>query len=345
VQITDAIPPELQYISADGPVADISNISFSGGTVTFDFVEPLGAGTTGILEIRAQFKPGTLNGVTAVNEAVSVTSGGSFISNQATATVVGSTFEMYANKAGASQLVYGYETSYTLQVCSPDTVGGVRLTNPEMKDPLPPTLTFVSASHSGVYSPTTHTIDWTYASNGGGLPDVVEVTSGCGLNVNVTVRVDPNGPDGLAATGDEPLIGDSIVNNFTVWGNPEDGSPQYSDGQGVGGTVVVPTFGDGIGKSVSTPSSYLGNEELPGGTVNYTVSYNNTGLINGTNLVLTDTVPAEIDLTTIQMAPASAPGDPINGYYEVASASRHGNRLIPLRRRTGNPKYRSRWRA
>ncbi len=319
-QITDVIPPELEYISADGPVADISNISYSGGTVTFDFVEPLGAGTTGVLEITAQFAPGTLDGETAVNEAVSVTSGGSVTSNQVTATVVGSNFEMYANKAGASQLVYGYETSYTLQVCSPDSVGGVRLTNPEMQDILPPTLTYVSSSHGGDYDPGTHTINWTYLSNGGGLPDVVEVTSGCGLNVNVTVRVDPDGPDGSPSTGDEPLIGDPIVNNFTVWGNPEDGSPQYSDGEGVSGIVVVPTFGDGIGKSVSTPSSYLGNEELPGGPVDYTVSYNNSGLIDGTNLVLTDVVPAEIDLTSIQMNPASSPGDPINGYYEVASA-------------------------
>ena len=320
VQVTDTIPPELEYISADGPASDIANITYSGGVVTFDFVDPLGAGTTGVLEITTRFAPGTLNGTTAVNTAASVTSGGNVVSNPVTATVVGGSFEMFANKAGASQLVYDQETSYTLQVCSPDEQGGIRLTNPEMQDPLPPTLTFVSASHGGVYDSGTHTINWTYTSNGGGLPDVVEVTNGCGLNVNVTVRVDPDGPDGIPGNADDPQIGDSIVNNFTIWGNPEDGSPQYSDGNGVGGTVVEPTFGDGVGKSVVTPSSYLGNEELPGGPVNYTINYNNSGLIDGTNLILTDTVPAEIDITSIGIGPASAPGNPVNAYYEVASA-------------------------
>ncbi len=319
VQITDAIPPELQYISADGPISDITNISYSGGTVTFDFVEPLGAGTTGVLEITTRFAPGTLDGVTAVNEAVSVTAGGSFTSNQATATVVGSTFEMYANKNGASQMPYGYETTYTLQVCSPDTQAGIRLTNPEMIDNLPPTLTFVSASNGGIYDPITHTISWTYASNGGGLPDIIEVTAGCGLNVTVVVRVDPNGPDGAPGGGDDPAIGDTITNDFIITGDPEDGSTPYSEGVGTSGLITVPTFGDGVGKTVSTPSSYLGNEELPGGPVNYTINYNNSGLIDGTNLVLTDTVPVEIDVTSIEIGPSSAPGNPVNGFYEVGS--------------------------
>ncbi|MCP5094878.1 MAG: hypothetical protein GY943_04930, partial [Chloroflexi bacterium] len=45
VSVVDELPPELEYLGARGPVADVNTITYNAGTreITFDFVEPLGA--------------------------------------------------------------------------------------------------------------------------------------------------------------------------------------------------------------------------------------------------------------------------------------------------------------
>ena len=320
--LTDVLPPEVEFISGTGPSGDISAVTYDGGshTVTVDFVDPLGAGSTGILEISVRFPPGTLPGTTAVNQATSSTDGGTFDSGLATATATG-TFEMTIDKAIVGDFDDGvvgsdFITNYTLNVCNPDQFGGVNLTNVTITDTLPVEATFVSASNSGVYDSGTHSIVWTHSSNGGSLPDLIPVTSGCSLSLAVAVRFDPNGPDDTAATGDEPLPGNTVTNIMDIVGTPEDGSPDFVATSPVDLLLIEPYFADGNGKSSSSPSSYTGRptEELPGGPVNYGVSYTNEGTITATNVTITDALPSQVRVNSIQISPVV---DPANGFYET----------------------------
>ncbi|MCA9918030.1 MAG: DUF11 domain-containing protein, partial [Anaerolineales bacterium] len=320
--LTDVLPPEVVYVEGTGPIGDITAVNYNPGThtVTVDFVEPLGAGSTGILEITVKFPPGTLPGTTAVNQATSSTDGGPGISGQVTATATGA-FEMTIEKNVANDFDDGvigsdFTTNYSLNVCNPDDIGGVQLTNVTITDTLPAEATFVSASHGGVYDPGNHIITWASTSLGGALPDVIPVTNGCSLSLSVNVRFDPNGPDGIPANSDDPVINSTVTNTMDLHGTPEDGSPDYTDTDGVDLLLIGPYFDDGNGKSGSTPSTYTGRplEELPGGTVNYTVRYTNQGTITATNVTVTDTLPLQVRVTSINISPIV---DAASGFYET----------------------------
>ncbi|MAU00242.1 MAG: hypothetical protein CL608_24140 [Anaerolineaceae bacterium] len=320
--ITDVLPPEVVYVEGTGPVGDITGINYDSGShiVTVDFVEPLGAGSTGILEITVKFPPGTLPGTTAVNQATSSTDGGTFDSGLVTATATGA-FEMYIDKRVANDFDDGvigtdFTTNYSLNVCNPDEFGGVNLTNVTITDTLPAEATFVSASPTGFYDSGTHSIVWTHLGNGGTLPDVIPVTSGCSLTLNVMVRFDPNGRDDTPATGDEPVAGNTAINTMDIIGSPEDGSPDFIATDPVGILLIEPYFDDGNGKNAGSPSSYIGRpiEELPGGDVNYAVSYTNEGTITATNVTVTDVLPSQVRVESIQISPVV---DPVHGFYET----------------------------
>ncbi len=323
VIITDPLPSELEYLGATGPVNHINNISYNGGshTVTFTFVNPLAAGSTGILELSVRFPPGTLPGTTAVNQATSTTIGGTFDSGQVTATATGA-FEMFINKTVANDFDDGvigtdFTTNYTLQVCSPDAQGGVNLTNVTITDTLPAEASFVSASSGGTYISATHTIVWSSLSLGGTLPNVIPVTSGCSLTLNVAVHFDPNGPDGDPDTiDDNPVAGSTVTNIMDIIGTPEDGSPDFIASDPVGLLLINPYFDDGNGKGAGSPSSYIARpvEELPGGPVNYSISYTNEGTITATNVTITDVLPAQVRVDSIQIRPVV---DAANGFYET----------------------------
>ncbi|MBK8900438.1 MAG: carboxypeptidase regulatory-like domain-containing protein [Anaerolineaceae bacterium] len=320
--VTDVLPPEVVFVDGTGPVGDITAINYDSGshTVTVDFVEPLGAGSTGILEIAVKFPPGTLPGTTAVNQATSTTDGGAFNSGQVTATATGA-FEMFIEKTVANDFDDGvigsdFTTNYSLNVCNPDDLGGVNLTNVTITDTLPPEATFVSASHGGTYISATHTIVWSSLSLGGQLPNVIPVTNGCSLTLGVAVRFEPDGPDNTPATGDEPIAGSTVTNIMDIVGTPEDSSPDYVDTDPVDLGLINPYFDDGNGKSAGSPSSYVGRpiEELPGGPVNYSISYTNEGTITATNVTVTDVLPSQVRVSSISISPIV---DPANGFYET----------------------------
>ncbi|MCB8925924.1 MAG: carboxypeptidase regulatory-like domain-containing protein [Ardenticatenaceae bacterium] len=320
--LTDVLPPEVVYVQGVGPVGDITAVNYDSGshTVTADFVNPLGAGSTGILEITVKFPPGTLPGTTAVNQATSSTDGGVRTSGQVIATATGA-FEMFIDKTVANDFDDGvigsdFITNYSLNVCNPDEIGGVNLTNATIIDTLPAEATFVSASNGGAYDPVGHTITWSSTSLGGTLPDIIPVTNSCSLSLDVTVRFEPNGRDGIPGNGDDPIVNSTVTNIMDIHGTPEDGTPDYVDTDGVDLLLILPYFDDGNGKSAGSPSSYIGRpiEELPGGPVNYTVSYTNLGTITATNVVLTDVLPVQIRVSAIAISPVV---DPATGFYET----------------------------
>ncbi len=305
--VTDVLPAELQFISTAAPPNHMDSVDFDAGTntVTFNFVDPLPAGSTGVLEIRAMFPPGTIPGTSVVNNATSSTTGGTVTTNDTTATAEGQ-FEMYAEKTDngdvSNGVVGNFNTTYLLRICSPDSEGGVRLLNPEVTDPLPSGATYISSTPAGNYDAGTNTVTWTYASNGGTLPDVIDV-GGC-YNIELVVHLDGN-------------AGDTIDNTFSVTGDPEDGTTltnPLTDTYSI--TLQAPTSSSSFSKTSTSPSTYddRGTEELPGGEVTYNISYANTGTVTHTNVIITDTVPPSHTITSITVNPVI---DPVNAFYEL----------------------------
>ena len=320
--LTDPLPSEVVYIDATAPPTDVQSVTYDSGNheVIVDFVDPLGAGTTGIVEITVRFPPGTLPGTTAVNNASSSTDGGIETAGPATATATGF-YEMFVDKRLVGDNDDGvigndFITNYTLHVCNPDDRGGVRLTNPTIVDQLPPKAQFISASNGGVYNAGSHTITWDNTL----LPDPVPVVNGCSIDLNVTVRFPPDGRDGIPGNGDDPQINDIQTNTMTLTGTPEDGSPDINLNDGVDVILIGPYFGDGFNKNANSPSSYIGRpiEELPGGVVNFNISYSNTGTITATNVIVTDTLPVgnEAIVTAIEVPIHT---DPVDAFYETVN--------------------------
>lgn len=318
--LTDVLPADIEFIDISGPPSDIDTMTYSSGdhTVYVDFVDPLGAGTTGIIQITARFIPGTLPGTVAVNTADTATDGGTETSGPATATATGA-YEMFVDKTVNGDNDDGvigtdFTTDYTLEVCNPDDEGGVRLTNPTIVDTLPDKATFVSASNGGIYDPGAHTITWTSVNSGGTLPDPVPVVDGCSITLSVEVRYEPDGRDGTPGNSDDPQFNDTQTNTMRLTGTPEDSSPDVDLTDPVDILLIGPYFGDGPGKSSTSPSSYIARptEELAGGPVTYSVSYENTGTVVATDVTITDTIPVEVTVNSIEIGPHT---DAAQGFY------------------------------
>ncbi len=319
--ITDTLPSALQFITTVSPPSHVTNVTFDAGTntVVFNFVNPLPAGSTGLLEVKAKFPSGTLPGTQAVNFATSFTTDGIVVSNNATATAQGQ-FEMYANKVAtgaASTGVIGtdFNTTYQLQICSPDNIGGVRLLNPEVSDPLPAKAVYISSNPAGTYDSGTHTVNWTYVPTGT-LPSVIDV-GGC-YSIDLVVQFPANGRDGISGNADDPIAGEIITNTVVITGTPEDGTPPVT--LTLPGpynlTLRDPYFADSFSKTATTPSTYdgLGTEELAGGPVRYDLAYDNIGTITATNVIITDTVPVSHSIVSIDVNPVLSP---LNAFYEL----------------------------
>lgn len=333
--ITDNLPPEVEFISfAPFPGADI-NYNAGPHQVVITFPNGIGPGQdglndgdTGVLTFRVRFPPGTLGSVTANNSvtidadnAVPVTSG------TITAQTLPGTFEMTAQKSHINTTEAGvidmppalvFQTVYNIEICSPDDIGGINMTNPVITDTLPAEATFITAADSGSYDPATHTVVWTHASAGGGLPDIIPV-GGC-YTTNLTVGFEPDGPDDTPATGDEPAAGTVVTNNMTATGDPEDGSPTITLVDGDPITLALPSYDASFSKSSDSPSSYTGlpTEELAGGPVTYDISIDNTGTVTLTNVILTDTIPVSHTVTSFSIDPAA---DPVDAFYQTSDNS------------------------
>ncbi|HRW09688.1 MAG TPA: isopeptide-forming domain-containing fimbrial protein, partial [Caldilineaceae bacterium] len=322
VTIEDILPADLEYVAGTATTTShIQGVSHAAGTLTWTFVSPLPAGSTGVLRFSAQFKPGTLPGTTAQNEASIVASNAIGVVAQSTVVTAEGAFEMFANKSGPADVVIGFPADFDVGICSPDSSGGIRLTNPVITDTLPANAFFVDAQG-------TQGVDWTYtpavAPDQGGevvftnLPTVD--VGGC-LTRRVTLRYDSD-------------PGATQTNAMAASGEPEDGSPSVllTDTYDFG--VIAPYAEAHFGKSSTSPSKFTGaanrghTEALPGEAITYTVSLANTGYLTLTNGIITDVLPSELDLQSWQVSATIT--KPVSGFYQI---NNDGN-WLPL---AGNP--------
>ncbi len=324
--ITDPLPPEVEFVPDSlTSTSHIASYGYDSGTrtVTWVFKDPLPAGSTGILKFQVQFPSGTLPGTTTSNTATFSAANAVSVTTLPVDTTVTGVFEMYAEKAGGPAVI-GFPATFDLKACSPDSQGGVRFTKPTFIDYLPDAATFNDAQGnqcSGntppgasdpecwVYDDTTspRTVTWY------NLP-TIDVGGCFTRQITLQYNSDP---------------GATQVNNMDVTGTPEGcedpaNLPAYCNGQ-TESTIsddqpfdVIPPYPEGVsGKTSDSASSFEGTEALPGEDATYVVSVENTGYEDLINVVVTDTIPAQLILQSFTIGPASAPGDAVNGFYQV----------------------------
>jgi uncharacterized repeat protein (TIGR01451 family) len=310
--ITDVLPPQVTYVAGSATTTPhIQSVAYTpdllgatGGTITYTFVNPLPAGSTGILRFQVQFPPGTPPGAVALNRATFSAGNASPVTTPNVSTTATGQFEMTVNKSGGPAVV-GYPASFDLNICSPDTIGGVRFLTPVITDTLPADAIFVGAQG-------TQGVDWVYTP--ATAPDIGgEVTF---LNL-------PTVPVGGCFTRQVTLQYNSIppvqpVNRMTVTGTPEGcTNPASLPAHCLGQTTrtlnaqlpinVIAPYPEGKGgKSSSSASSFTGTEARPGETVTYTVSASNTGYLTLAQVTVTDTIPAQLDLLSFTAGGSAA---------------------------------------
>ncbi len=325
-QVVDLLPAEVQYISTvpaspTGDVAAINvtnNFGGSGRTrVQFVLITPLPAGNSGDLIINVRFPNGsTPNGTVAVNTADGINLGatpGTLTTPPVNVTAVAAVDVVLSKTLQTAPANLDLPETYRLRIANNSNNGDLNLTAiGPVVDTLPPGTVFNGATPAadcqpGCVGTTPATITWT-------SPCSVPLTPGnnCDIFVNVVF------PSATFPSGT------NVTNSFVVDATPL-GEPPQSFGPGTI-THPVTTF-------VPNPSMTLG-KNMAGGTPNpptlsqtfsYDINPNNNGNVPLDNLVIIDTLPVEIQVTSITTGAYNAltdfaPGEGVRVSYEKNTA-------------------------
>jgi uncharacterized repeat protein (TIGR01451 family) len=231
--------------------------TLSGSTVTWS-LGSLAAGDSGTVQVTVSVDTPLPNGTTITNDSCSIDSSETApVSGAAVTTTVTSAPALSVNKTdGPDPVAAGGTLTYTLDY---GNSGNADATGVVLTDVVPADTTFISATAGGALSG--NIVTWSIGS----------LTVGESGSVQFTVRVDSPLPDGTAIT------------NSTY---------------GIGSSGTAPVNGIAITTTVtSDPVLSISKTDGPdpiaaGGTLTYTLSYDNSGNADATNVVLTDTLPA-----------------------------------------------------
>jgi len=284
--VTVVLPPTLA-----GGVGDVQALGAGTSpsynpatrTVTWTFNAPLAAGDSGRLELRVRFPAGsTPDGTTATLRAeMRSTTAPPDLSNPLTITARAEP-NAVATKTFVSGGAPDVPTTYQLQVCIPNNgSGALNLTNVQITDTLPTGVTFVSASDGGTFNGATNTVTWPPTS--------------------LTV------PGSLCATRTVTVIFPSAT--FTVGTEVRN----VMDVTAQAGSVTITLTDDDV-RRIQPPTPGYGftkngpTTALVGDTVTYTFNTINTGTTPLNDVVVTDPVPPELQVTRITAAGGNIAG-------------------------------------
>ena len=251
VVITDNLPAGLTYVSGIGTVSIWTPPTWAVGTMLPGAVEEL--------ELVVSVDPGT-SGQTLTNTITNTQdqTDQNITTDDDSATIVVSSSDLVTTKKVNKTLVVENETIwYTIHV---ENIGPDLATNVSLVDVLPAGVTYTSDNGAGAYNP------------GNGVWTVGDIENGKSAELRIFVNVDP-GTQGqkitnttTAATGDQadPTTTGDILSADIVVDSETD-------------VVVTKTAND------NTPDE--------GGIVTYTIRVENKGLVDVTNLVITDQLP------------------------------------------------------
>lgn len=287
VTVTDVLPPELSNLLDDVVLTGTTHI-FSmaydqvSRTATWTFVDPLPAGSTGELRLKARFPAGVcVDGTTATNTAkMQASNAPAATSNQATVTATAQN-NFTVDKQLASYGGIDGETTYRLRLCNPANgdIGGLNLTEITMVDPLPEGALFVRASDGGEYHSDTHSVSWS-------LPDMKVSGSRTCVSRTVTVRF-PSPPF---------QVGDKVNNELIVRGVPV-GKPRIELKDVLSHTLEAPSPEAGFVKGEADDQSRAVLEDT---LLRYRFGVENRGLVPLAQFVVTDPVPPALHVVAVQ---------------------------------------------
>ncbi|GIV87668.1 MAG: hypothetical protein KatS3mg055_0186 [Chloroflexus sp.] len=277
--VTVVLPPELASGTGDVQLlgsGTTTSYNPTTRTATWTFNASLSAGDSGKLELRVRFPAGsTPDGTTATLRAeMRSTTTPPKLSNPLTITARAEP-RAVATKTFVSGGAPDVPTTYQLQVCIPNNgSGSLNLTNVQIVDTLPAGVTFVSASDGGTYNSSTNTVTWPATS----------LTA----------------PSSLCATRTVTVIFPSTT--FTVGAEVRN----VMDVTAQAGSVTLTLTDDDV-RRIQPPTPGLGSSKsgpttaLVGDTVTYNLSAVNTGTTALTDVIITDPVPPELQVTRINV--------------------------------------------
>jgi len=280
--ITDVLPPALDYVGVDTS-ADVASVDTSTpGTVKFVMVNPLPAGKTGVLKLKAKFKPGTTQqGDTAQNTATAKADNSAVV--LATAPVVTAQVNAPDWSIAKSKVLPVIDPTmdgpvlYQMTLQGNSALGGTNIQNVRVVDTLPAGATFISASGGGVYDSVYGNIAW----------DLPVLNVGQNVSYNVV----------LSYPSATFHVGDTVTNSVYAAGTDLSGAALLTNTATATHLLVGPTPGIyGIHKD----SRQANDEYALGQTVQYKINgFGNQGNVALDTLTVEDAIPNPLDLTSV----------------------------------------------
>ncbi|MEM7481061.1 MAG: GEVED domain-containing protein [Acidobacteriota bacterium] len=308
-RVVDALPPEVVFVSAIG-TSDVATINApavgSNGTVEFVMVDPLTAGNSGDLIINVRFPNGsTPDGTDAINTAdgVNLTSTpGTFTTPPVTVTAV-ARGEVNLSKTLTTAANLDRDTTYQLRLSIPNTTGRLNLTGISVSDSLPAGAVFQGASPAADCEPgCVGTVAPALVWSG---PFSVDVDNSLDFLVTVVY------PSTTFSDGE------MVTNEFSADGTfVGEAAPQGFGPEGI--THPVTSF-------VANPRAAIG-KNIPGNSPNpptlnqpfrYILNPRNQGNVDLDNFVVTDTVPIQMDVTSVSTGAYNNPPASVAVSYET----------------------------
>jgi len=285
VQITSTVlPPEIDgskvYPAGTSHVETV-NYSSRDRVVTWDFIDPLPAGSTGELTLSLAFENGTTPDGTTFTNIASMTADNAdnVDSNEVTITAKAepkTTFEKTLRNGGNR---VGGDAFYRIKMCHPAENGQLEITNYTLTDALPAGAEFVSATEDGVYDASTNTITWPQARL------IAASTYEKCFQSDVIIRFPT----------DNFSVNQEVVNTATL-------EATYP---GIEETVIRTSqvshvLAEGALEGVVINRSKEGlNSITMGETLSYGFKLYSEGDTATDNVVITDPIPPQLDVTTI----------------------------------------------
>ncbi|MEC0228838.1 SdrD B-like domain-containing protein [Paenibacillus alba] len=296
--ITDNLPNTLDFIDAD-TTADVDHVDTSTpGVVKYVMKTPLANGQTGILKLRAKFKPGTTQpGDIAKNTAIATADGAT--SPLASAPVVTAVVNATDWSISKTKIVPTVDpvlnSNVTYQIkLKGNSSGGSNIQNVGIFDTLPPGATVVSAD-GGDYTSVPGSVYWTLPALATGQERVYNVV----LNFpSPTFSVGQTVTNSVYAKG-KSLGGANLTTNTAVATH----------------LLASPLPGtSGINKD----SRQANDKYAIGQTVDYKINgFGNTGNVPLDKFIVEDAIPSDIRLTQISTGSyANNSGVVANVYYQ-----------------------------
>ena len=287
--ITDMLDSDLSWLSNEVDINDSTHIASSNfntatGQVTWNFVSPLLAGSTGELRIRVRFPNGsTPNGTVATNTAtMSADNATTVTSNQVAITATAAShIDLDKSLIGLTMISVDTNVTYKVELCEDFNMltGQLDLSNITLVDTLPAGVIFVSASNGGSYNAGTNTVTWA-------IPDLDVSSNGAACVANyVTVRY----PSGTFNNGDV------VRNDASLTATPL-GEPPVTLTDFVQHNIVSPTFNTQLSKNATW------NDVSVGQTFQYGIAINNYGTAELDDVTIVDNVPPQLVVETIRLA-------------------------------------------